>query len=122
MATRFFRKLGRDIAPAFRKLPSSFNTLGRQISNTTKDIGRGLEVAQKAIDTADKVAPNPLLKIASGGISGVRDINRGAGIGGQALRAVSSGRSVDAGNLALDALGAGVQGAGKVGTAGLLLM
>jgi hypothetical protein len=99
-----------------------FNTLGRQISNTTRDIGRGLEVAQKAIDTANRVAPNPLLKIASGGLSGVRDINRGVGIGGQALRVVSSGRPVDAGNLALDALGAGVQGAGKVGTAGLMLL
>lgn len=122
MTTRFFRKLGREIAPAFGKLPGSFNTLGRQISNTTRDIGKGLDVAQKAIDTADKVAPNPLLKIASGGLSGVRDINRGAGIGGQALRAVSSGRTVDAGNLALDALGAGVQGAGKVATSGIMMM
>jgi hypothetical protein len=122
MTTRFFRKLGREIAPAFRKLPGGFNTLGRQISNTTRDIGKGLDIAQKAIDTADKVAPNPLLKIASGGLSGVRDINRGAGIGGRALRAVSSGRPVDAGNLALEALGAGVQGAGKVAGSGIMLM
>lgn len=118
----FFRKLGRGIAPMFKQLPSAVNVFGRQLSNTTRDIGRGLDVAQKALNTADRVAPNPLLKIAKGGLEGVRDINRGAGIGGQALRAVSRGDLVDSGNLALDAVGSTVSGAGKVGAAGLMVL
>lgn len=118
MATRFFKKLGREITPAFRKLPSGLNTFGRQLSNTTQDIGRGLQVAQKALDTADRVAPNPLLKVVKGAVDGVSDINRGVGIGGQALRAVSRGDGIQAGNLALDAVLAGGQGVGKSALAG----
>lgn len=118
MASRFFRKLGKDLAPAFKKLPSNLNTIGRQISNTTKDIGRGLDSVQKFVDGAGQAMPNPLLKIASGAVSGLRDVNRGVGVGGQALRAVSAGDGVQAGNLAMDAFKTGSQGVAKTALAG----
>jgi hypothetical protein len=114
-----FRKIGANIAPAFRKLPSDVSTIGRKITNTALEVNKGLAQAEKVAETVDKYAPNPLTRTVRAGITGAKDITSGVGSAGQALRKVASGDVQGAGNLALSALALGTRGLGEFAGAGM---
>ena len=95
----FFRQLGRGIGQATRfgrQIQQGANVFGRQLSNTAKQIGGGLEQAQRVVSKIEKpLGDVPIL----GG--GLKVISEGLGVGknladigqrgGGAIRALSQG-------------------------------
>lgn len=117
-----FRKLGQSLVPMFRKLPGQVSTIGRKISNTSKDIDRGLAQAENVVSQIDKFAPpNPLTKTVKGAIGSVRDITGGVGMAGQALRKGAEGDVQGAISLGKSALQKGTEGLGELAETGATL-
>lgn len=108
----FFRKLGHNIAPFFRKLPGEFSRIGRKVSHFAGDVQHGLDKANNFLGKIDRYAPNPILKIARGVIGGASGVAGGVSRGGAAIDQLGQGHFSQAGRLGMQGLSQIGKGAG----------
>ena len=101
----FFRQATRNLTRFGRQLPGQLDVFGRQVSNTARDIGRGLGQAERVVSKLEKpLAGIPVLGEAT------KVIGSGLGVG------KNIAESVQAGGGSIRQLGRGdIQGAYKSG-------
>ena len=104
----WFRKLGRSIVPAFKKLPHDVSWLGRQISTGANKVSGGLGKAEHAVDKYSSY--NPLIKAISGGLGALKGISTGVGLGGQSINQLGQGHLASSANLARQGFQQGAKG------------
>lgn len=111
-----FRKVGMDIARAFRKAPGDISRFASKAGRVAGDIESGLGVAQRNIARAGEFVPalSPLTKTVSGAVGGARGIAGGAGQASQALGRLAVGDVQGAKALGQSALQKGQAGATAV--------
>lgn len=100
----FFRKLGRDMLPMFRKVPRVVATIGRKISHVGFDAQKYLNEANRVLGAANRFSPNPILKIAQGVVGGAAGVAGGVGAGGGALNQLGQGHYKQAGQQGMQGL------------------
>lgn len=106
----FFRKLGHNFVPMFRKLPGEVARIGRKIYHGAGDAQNYLNKAAGVIAAADRIAPNPILKIARGVVGGAAGVAGGVSAGGSALNQLGQGHYKQAGRLGQQGLSQITQG------------
>lgn len=111
-----FRKLGMDIARAFRKAPGDISRFASKAGRIAGDVERGLGVAQRNVGRAGEFVPvlSPLTKTVSGALGGARGVAGAAGQASQALGKAAMGDIQGARALGESALKKGQEGVGAV--------
>lgn len=131
----FGQQLSRAFGRFGKQLSNSANVIGRQIVNTSNEISSGINQARKVVSAIESGTKNiPIVGNAvsalNSGLGATGNIVGLAGVGGQALRDVSSGNyknlanAYQAGNALVGSLASNVtsgvaSGLGAVASAGL---
>lgn len=111
-----FRKIGMDVARAFRKAPGDISRFASKAGRLAGEVESGLGVAQRNIARAGEFVPalSPLTKTVSGAVGGARGIAGATGQASQALGRLAVGDVQGARALGQSALQKGQAGATAV--------
>ena len=111
-----FRKIGSNVARAFRKIPGDVSRFATKAGRVAGEIESGLGVAQRNIARAGEFVPalSPLTKTVSGALGGARGVAGAAGQASQALGKAAIGDIQGARSLGQSALQKGQSGVSAV--------